>query len=97
MYLKFSPISQENTCVGVFGVFFNKVAGPPVATSESNRLVEKRVGEHGGGRCKYVNSIWDFSLFTEQGISGKKKIAFWEFAVLAVNWATNNECVRFCF
>ena len=66
------PISQENTCVGVFGVFFNKVVGPPVATSESNRLVEKRVGGMGGGGCKYVNSIWDFSLFTEQGVSGKK-------------------------
>ena len=70
--LKISPISQENTCVGVFGVFFNKVVGPPVATSESNRLVEKRVGGMGGGGCKYVNSIWDFSLFTEQGVSGKK-------------------------
>ena len=72
VHLKISPISQENTCVGVFGVFFNKVVGPPVATSESNRLVEKRVGGMGGGGCKYVNSIWDFSLFTEQGVSGKK-------------------------
>ena len=44
VYLKISPISQENTCVGVFGVFFNKVVGPPVATSESHRLVEKRLG-----------------------------------------------------
>ena len=24
--------------------FFNKVVGPPVATSESHRLVEKRLG-----------------------------------------------------
>ena len=72
VYLQISLTSQENTCVGVFGVFFNKVVGPPVATSESNRLVEKRVGGMGGGGCKYVNSIWDFSLFTEQGVSGKK-------------------------
>ena len=62
VYLKISLTSQENTWVGVFGVFFNKVVGPPLATSESNRLVEKRVGGMGGGRggresCKYVNSI----------------------------------------
>ena len=66
VYLKISLISQENTCAGVFGVFFNKVVGPPVATSESHRLVEKRVGgmRGGGGGGKYVNSIGDFSLFT---------------------------------
>ena len=45
-----------------------------------------------------MNNIWDFSLFIELNVSDKKKIAFTEFVVLAVNWATtftNNEFVRF--
>ena len=41
-----------------------------------------------------MKNILDLSLFMEQGISGKKEIAFSEFVVLAVNWAitvTNNQ------
>ena len=32
--------------------------------------------------------MWELSLFIEQDISDKKSIAFSEFVVLAVNWAT---------
>ena len=46
-----------------------------------------------------MNNIRYFNLFIEQDISDKKYIAFSEFAVLAVNWATTvtkNEFVSFC-
>ena len=43
--------------------------------------------------------MWDFSSFVEQDITNKNMIAFSEFDVLAVNWATTvteNEFVSFC-
>ena len=32
--------------------------------------------------------MWDFSLFIEQDTSDKKQTSFFEFVILAVNWAT---------
>ena len=47
-----------------------------------------------------MSNMWDFSLFIEQDVSDKKQIAFTEFVVLTVIWATtvtNNEFASFCF